>query len=94
MGFAYCMCELVDQLLADNQEHDEIFIMLRDSLDTLLKTDTRESWKMQFTDFVHMLLRALGYLPLSRSIESKHMKEFVERITERRLRAWPLPDTN
>jgi DNA repair protein RecO (recombination protein O) len=94
MGFAYCMCELVDQLLADRQVHDDIFYALRDGLHQLLVCGSTEEWEKIFTDFVHTLLRNLGFLPHSRSVPVENMQTYIERITERRLRTWPLSVMN
>jgi DNA repair protein RecO (recombination protein O) len=89
LGYAYCMCELVDQLLADHQEHEEVFFLIRDALMGLLKTDTVESYQQILTDFTHELLWRLGFLPQAKQLQVNHMQEFVENITERHLRAWP-----
>jgi len=90
LGYAYCMCELVDQLLADYQEHEDVFFLLRDGLMGLLKTDMVESYQKILTDFVHELLWRLGFLPHPRQLPVNRLQEFVEEITERRLRTWPL----
>jgi DNA repair protein RecO (recombination protein O) len=89
LGYAYCMCELVDQLLADHQEHEEVFFLLRDGLMGLLKTNTVESYQKVLTGFTHELLWSLGFLPPASQVPANKMREFVEGITERRLRAWP-----
>jgi DNA repair protein RecO (recombination protein O) len=89
LGYAYCVCELIDQLLADHQEHEDVFYLLRDGLMALLKTDTTESYQKILTDFTHELLWRLGFLPHPRKLSVDRIQEFVERITERHLRAWP-----
>lgn len=89
LGYAYCMCELVDQLLADHQEHEDVFFLLRDGLMGLLKTDTIESYEKILTGFTHELLWRLGFLPPARQVPVNRMQQFVEGITERHLRAWP-----
>lgn len=90
IAYAYCMCELVDQLLADRQEHADIFFLLADSLKTLLVSDTLEAWQASMTHFVHELLWRLGFLPQSRQIPAEAVRSYIERITERKLRTWPL----
>jgi DNA repair protein RecO (recombination protein O) len=89
LGYAYCMCELVDQLLADHQEHEDIFFLLRDGLMGLLTTDTVESYQIILSDFTHQLLWRLGFLPHTRQLPADRIQGFVEGITERHLRAWP-----
>ncbi len=91
LGYAYCMCELVDQLLADHQEHEDVFFLLRDGLMGLLTTDTQEAYQNNLRNFVHELLWRLGFLPKERRVSDDNIQVFVERITERHLRTWPLP---
>jgi DNA repair protein RecO len=89
LEYAYSFCELVDQLLADHQEHMDIFYLLRDSLNTLLTINTLEAYQALFGNFVHTILWNLGFLPQSQKIPVTNMKMHIERIIERRLRAWP-----
>jgi DNA repair protein RecO (recombination protein O) len=89
LEYAYCLCELVDQLLADHQEHEDIFLLLTGSLNNLLSTNTLESYGTILSDFVHTMLWNLGFLPQSQTVSIQSMKQHIERITERRLRAWP-----
>lgn len=89
LGFAYCMCELVDQLLADHQEHEDIFFLLRDSLNELLASNSQEVYQKLLGRFVHEMLWKLGFLQSSRLLTTEQMQPFIEEITERRLRAWP-----
>jgi DNA repair protein RecO (recombination protein O) len=89
LEYAYCVCELVDQLLADRQEHEDVFYLLRDSLNNLLSSNTLPAYQTILTTFAHTLLWNLGFLPRSQSVSITRMKQHIERITERRLRAWP-----
>lgn len=90
VGFAYCMCELVDQLLADHQEHEDVFFLLRDGLQTVRSSQDPIIWERTLSRFVHELLWKLGFLSVSRKLSDKEMQPYIEEITERRLRAWPL----
>lgn len=90
IGFAYCMCELVDQLLADRQEHEDIFFLLRDGLQAIRESQDPKAWQLSLSHFVHKLLWHLGFLPASRRLRESEIQPYVEEITERRLRAWPL----
>ena len=90
VGYAYCMCELVDQLLADRQEHDDVFMLLREGLDALHRTEDTAIWQETVSNFVHHLLWKLGFLSGASRIPENEMRSYVEQITERKLRAWPV----
>ncbi len=90
MGYAYCLCELVDHLMPERQEQRNIFFLLRDSLCWLKESTDSEAYQRVLTHFVHQLLWMLGYLPRERQLTRDRMKPYIEHITERRLRAWPL----
>ena len=90
LPYMYCICELVDQLLPDNQEHQDIYELLRSALLGLHIRNTSAQFQDIFIDFTHQLLWTLGYLPKTKRLEDSHIQVFVERITERRLRTWPL----
>lgn len=90
MGYAYCLCELVDQLLADHQEQEDVYHLLADGLDELTQKELPQDWQEILTDFVHNLLWILGFLPREQYLKESRIQPFVERITERRLRTWPL----
>jgi DNA repair protein RecO (recombination protein O) len=90
MAYAYCMSELVDQLLPDKQEHMDIFMLLTESLDGLLKEKEVERLGSLMSGFIHELLWRLGYLPESRLLPQESMQSYIEQITERKLRTWPL----
>jgi DNA repair protein RecO (recombination protein O) len=90
VGYAYCMCELVDQLLADRQEHEDVFMLLRDALDQLQKADDSQLWQTTVSNFVHHLLWKLGFLSFSKRLPENGMQSYIENITERKLRAWPI----
>lgn len=90
MAYAYCMSELVDQLLPDRQEHKDVFFLLASGLAGLLREDSADVWQDAMTYFTHELLWRLGFLPQSRHLPLDIMQSYIERITERRLRTWPL----
>jgi DNA repair protein RecO (recombination protein O) len=89
LGYAYCISELVDQLLAERQEHEDVFYLLRDGLNALLASNTVDRYQAILTEFVHTLLWTLGFLPHSRYIQMNSMQQYIERITERHFRTWP-----
>lgn len=90
VGYAYCMCELVDQLLAERQEHEDVYFLLRDGLEQLQTKTDPDSWQTAVSNFVHHLLWKLGFLSISRRLPEEEMRSYVEHITERKLRAWPV----
>lgn len=90
VGYAYCMCELVDQLTAEGDAHEEIFFLLRDGLAALLTLPDSNSWQTQIGHFIHSLLWMLGFLQMSRRLPPESMQSYVEHITERKLKSWPL----
>lgn len=90
MAYAYCMCELIDQLLPDRQEHADVFFLLANSLDGLLRENDPGVWQVSLGEFVHELLWRLGFLPSTRHISHESMQSYIEHITERKLRTWPL----
>jgi DNA repair protein RecO (recombination protein O) len=90
IGYAYCLCELVDQFMPEKQEHRNVFILLRDSLLHLHQSRSNADSQQVLTNFIHHLLWILGYLPHDKTLIHERMKPYVERITERRLRSWPL----
>lgn len=83
IGYAYCMCELVDQLLADRQEHEDVYALLQHGLEHV---GTQEV----MADFIHKLLWMLGFLSRENHLTHDRIKPYIERITERRFRTWPL----
>jgi DNA repair protein RecO (recombination protein O) len=92
LEYAYSVCELVDRLLADRQEHVDIFFLLRYTLNKLLSSDNQVEYRKILLDFVHTSLWNLGFLPKQHILPDYRLKAYVEGITENRLRAWPLPE--
>jgi len=90
LGYAYCMCELVDQLLADGQEHEDVFFLLKNSLRIVGASKDVEVWQAVMSRYVHELLRNLGFLSASRKLSTDEIKDYIENITERKLHSWPL----
>ena len=88
IGYAYSMCELVDQMLADRQEHEDVYMLLSHALDELIAEHSEENWQLIVSHFVHHLLWKLGFLSETRRLPTEEMRSYVEHITERKLRAW------
>lgn len=90
MAYAYCMCELVDQLLAEKQEHEEVYSLLMNGFAKIQRSDDPDEWRETLSEFVHMLLWTLGFLRAEHHLPQEKIQGYVERITERKFRAWPL----
>src|SRR5689334_4717440 len=84
VSYAYYLCELVDQLLPDNQEHVDVFTMLRDALGAVRREKDEKRLDLYMGEFTHRLLWILGYLAPSKRLEANKLHPFVESITERR----------
>ncbi len=93
VGYAYCLCELVDQLLPERQEHGDVLILLRDALFSLQRSEDESAWQKDTGDFIHKLLWILGFLPSSRRIPEGSLQSYIEHITERKLKTWSLLTT-
>lgn len=84
VGLAYFYCELVAALLADQQEHEDIFAMLLDALRSLNAPETNGKYA-ESREFTLELLWTLGFLPRSKRLTGTKLQAFVESVTERSL---------
>lgn len=82
----YYLCELIEVLLPERQEHRDVYALL---LEYLLKLNdaadidtvaVREQFSLE-------LLRILGYLARDRTLPPGHIDPYIERIIEKRLRS-------
>lgn len=76
ISIAYVYCELVSMLLAEKQEHQDIYVLLVRAFETQLPV----------REFTLELLWALGFLPRTKRLAGAKLQAFVESVTERRLR--------
>lgn len=83
----YYICELVDALLPEKQEHRDVFELLVVMLHTLDSVDSQEAVDQHITEFTLDLLRRLGFLSESKHLSSDNLVSFVESIVEKRLRS-------
>lgn len=82
VGLAYHVCELVDGLCAENQEHQDVFMLLGQ---TLRKISKEENLAEIIYGFELELLRLLGFhTPTSTS--KINTQELIEEILERKLK--------
>lgn len=89
-SFAYYLCELADFLIPERQEQTEIYDRLCESLSILCKTTSEEERHVEVYKFGLDILWHLGFLPRTQSIAASSIHEYIENITERRLKTLKL----
>ncbi|MGA2911311.1 MAG: DNA repair protein RecO [Candidatus Levyibacteriota bacterium] len=83
IGFAYHVCELIDGLCAENQEHPEVFLLLGR---TLRKLSKEENLQLVIYEFELELLRLLGFQKATLSTARVNTQAVIEEILERSLK--------
>ncbi len=81
-GYAYHICELIDGLLPENQEHAAVFTLL---VETLRRLSSQEESMLVVHEFEVELLTLLGYWNQGHANIDTH--RYIEDILERRLKA-------
>lgn len=84
MSYAYYLCELVDQLLPEQEAHVEVFHMLARALDAFSREQDEVKLERYIGEFTHRLLWMLGYLAPDKRLSGARLRPFVESITERK----------
>lgn len=82
---AYYMCELVDGLLPEKQEHRDIFYLLLEELKQLNELANNKIGEHSH-EFSLELLRTLGFLRLEKHLEPGSVQRYIENILEKRLK--------
>lgn len=82
----YYLCELVDALLPDGQEHGEVYTLLVGAL-TALNDTTGIDPVVLSEQFALELLRRLGYLARDRVLLPNQIDPYIENIIEKRIRS-------
>lgn len=82
---AYFYCELVSVLLAEKQEHADIYVLLLDALNQLNARPANEQ-RAESREFTLELLWRLGFLPRTKKLAGAKLQAFIESITERHLK--------
>ncbi len=81
---AYYLCELVDRLLPEKQEHRDVYYMLGDYLTKFNgKSLNTEAVSNQFA---LELLRLIGFLQKDKILKLEETEHYVESLIERKLR--------
>ena len=81
---AYYLCELVDRLLPEKQEHRDVYALLSNNLAKL----NGESQNTEYigNEFALELLRLIGFLQKDKILKSEETEHYIESLIERRLR--------
>ncbi len=82
IGFSFYICELLNNLCAENQENNKVFYLLKD---TLVNLENFSSYDLLLDEFEEKLLTVLGFTPKFYPIENR--KSFIEDILQKKLRA-------
>ena len=82
IGFSFYMCELLNNLCAENQENNKVFYLLKNTLTNLENFSLYDSI---LDEFEERLLAILGYTSKFYPVENR--KSFIEGILEKKLRA-------
>lgn len=86
VSIAYYLCELVDNLLPERQEHRDVFVLLTNALENVRTIPVHNVYKVSKT-FTLELLWALGFLPHNKVLTGVKLQDFIETITERRIKS-------
>lgn len=86
VGVAYLLCELIDTLMGERQEHRDVYALLGAAFAEIGMTTGDELYRVS-REFAQKLLWILGFLPKGQVLEGKELKSFIEDITERKLKS-------
>ncbi len=85
VGFAFHICELIDGLCPEGQEQQQVFMLLKNTLE---RVKTSESIAEVIHDFEIGLLSLLGFWHGQPEVADKlDTQNFIENIIEKRLRS-------
>ncbi|MEK9143039.1 MAG: DNA repair protein RecO [Patescibacteria group bacterium] len=86
VSHAYYLCELVEVLLPERQEHRDVYTLLLNAL-TALNDIVGVDPVAVSEQFALELLRCLGYLARDRALPSGQIDPYIENIIEKRIRS-------
>ncbi len=84
LGFAYHICELIDSLCPENQEHQSLYDLLKD---TFYKLGCEDEVIRICKEFELSLLSLLGFYTASQFTEQFNSTVFIEQILEKKLKS-------
>jgi len=85
VSLAYLVCELVDTLLAERQEHRDVFELMRATLAKLEENKSDPPADLG-RHFALELLWLLGFLPRGQVLTGRKLQDFIENLAEKHLR--------
>jgi DNA repair protein RecO (recombination protein O) len=83
VSVAYYLCEVIDVLLPEQQEHRDVYSQLTQALVILDRGNPADDYIQVFTE---KLLILLGFLSAQRRLSTEEVLAYVEQLTERKLR--------
>ena len=83
IGYAYYLCELVQELCPENQEHRDIFYLFKETLEQLGLTPNPS---LLIRNFEKQLLISLGYHSQHSFAQLTDQADFIEEIIEKKLK--------
>lgn len=86
VGVAYLLCELIDTLMGEKQEHSDVYTLLSHAFSEIANASGDDLYRIS-REFAQQLLWILGFLPKGQVLEGKELKSFIEDITERKLKS-------
>lgn len=86
MTRAYYVAELVDQLLPETQEHEDVYLLLRETLLSIQQELNEAKLSQSVYLFALELLWLLGFLPRDKKLEPHAVEPFVESIIEKKMK--------
>jgi DNA repair protein RecO (recombination protein O) len=81
---AYHVCELIDGFCPENERHEDIFHLLKD---TLYRISYEKQIKPAVQEFEIALLKTLGYWNEKQAEKTQSTHEYIEELLERRLKS-------
>jgi DNA repair protein RecO (recombination protein O) len=86
VSMAYYIAELIDSLLPERQEHPEVYAQFCAAMSSIQNGASAGIYKTG-KDFTLTLLWTLGFLPEGKILTGQKLQDFIETITERRIKS-------
>jgi len=86
VSMAYYIAELIDSLLPERQEHAEVYALFCAAMEAIQNGAATGIYKTG-KDFTLNLLWTLGFLPEGKILTGQKLQDFIETITERRIKS-------
>ena len=80
---AYVLCESIDILLPEHQEHPDVYGQMIQALGSLEQADPSREF---LSSFLNSLLVSLGFLTSSKDMQTSELIAYIEQLTERRMK--------